>query len=59
MPVMPIHTGASTGRPAGKLPRTHQSHNTEIGIQAGCCVYVSITYSNVEPDAPMCASYRA
>lgn len=39
----------------------HQSHNREIGIQAGCCVclYVSITYSNVEPDAPMWASYRA
>ncbi len=39
----------------------HQSHNREIGIQAGCCVclYVSATYSNVEPDAPMWASYRA
>lgn len=38
---------------------THQSYNTDIGIQANCCVclYMSITYSDVEPDAPMWASY--
>lgn len=52
MPVMPVHTGLSTKHPVGVL----QSWNGDAGIQTGYCG--SITYGNVQPDAPMWALFK-